>query len=119
MENPSFSNIQAFPANTFGQTQVQETTSRFSEEGNVCGTFENLNFDVPDIEFNSQQNKNAGHSDFDFESLDLFEKQKQAHDSNIDFQNLMSSFQSCGNARGSEFDFEILDHFLPNQEYGE
>jgi uncharacterized protein YdgA (DUF945 family) len=100
--------------------QVQETTSQFSEEGNVYGTFENLDFDVPNIELNSQQNGNTGRSDFDFESLDLFlQNQKQAHDSNIGFQNFMSSLQSSGEARGSEFDSAILDHFLPNQEYGE
>jgi len=120
IKNPNLSEFKAFPAKAFGQTQVQESTYQFFEEGNVYGTFENLDFEVQNIGLNSQQNRNAGRSDFDFESLEIFlEKQKQAHDSNIGFQNFMSSLQSCGDARGSEFDSEILDHFLPNQEYGE
>jgi hypothetical protein len=71
-KNPNLSEFKAFPAKTFGQTQVQESTYQFSEEGNIYGTFENLDFEVQNIGLNSQQNRNAGRSDFDFENLDVF-----------------------------------------------
>lgn len=85
MEDPNVSDIQAFSVKNCGQTQVQKTTCHFSEECDVNHTFENLDFDIQNVEYNFQHRRNAGHSESDFESLDLFlQHQKRAHDSNME-----------------------------------
>lgn len=82
--------------------------------------FKNLDFGVPNLEFNSQHNQNAGHFAFDLASLDLcLQSREQAQDSDIESQNVESTLQEGEKARDSKFDTEILDQFLPNQEYGE
>lgn len=99
---------------------MQDSTYRFSEESNEYHTFENLDFGVPYIELNSQQNGNAGHSEFGFESPELYlQKQEHARDSNIESQKFESILRNDGRARGSVFNLESRDQVFPHQEYGE
>jgi hypothetical protein len=120
IENTNLLEFQMFPAKNCGQMRTHDNTYHFSDEGNMGVAFENLDFGFPNSEFNSQHSGDADHSEFDFESLDLFlQSQEQAHDSNVESQNVKSTLQNSEKARDSDFDFGSLDRFLPNQAFGQ